>query len=517
VSRCVAGAAASIPDRDESHGDLAKAEDLERKEESKRGKRTALPDVAFRTRRKEGLIVMRYVLCILSLMVVGISAASQAAGRHTGIVVGVYVDDGYGWGTSMLFHLDHQNNPSGFATGSAAWPLWSQHYGMTLDVDNQTVIVPAALDTNNQRMALVRYDPALPGIIGTIWSGAASPHDWSNITLDANGNVALLDVSSPKGTQIKIFDRFSSTWRSQFVQTRGRPGMGGLVWDKARGGFLHANDWIDLYRTSYDLAVTTPVAPSPGSPHGAHYGGDLAGNGDWISSSRGTASAVYYVSRGASSMATAVLPATKTAKWFDDVTMEKWAAPGAGFYASGLLASGTNISGGVYYVSRSPSVSTLRIYDAANLRFMWPYFATGPEVVPLHTRDLATLRSGAATWHLAVNPGNPAFAGKPYVIAASLTGARPAVVLADGRELFLRPDALTALSVTGPVPPFLTHNTGVLGLRGSAVANLDFSSVGTAFNGTVIHFCGVVLDPTASHGIAWVLEPWAFVVDVLPS
>jgi hypothetical protein len=97
-----------------------------------------------------------------------------------------------------------------------------------------------------------------------------------------------------------------------------------------------------------------------------------------------------------------------------------------------------------------------------------------------------------------------------------LTGARPPVLLPDRREIFLRPDALTALSVAGSVPPFLTGNHGTLGLRGSAIAHLDFSSVGTMLNGAVIHFCGVVLDPAAPNGVAWVLEPWAFVVDVMP-
>lgn len=287
------------------------------------------------------------------------------------------------------------------------------------------------------------------------------------------------------------------------------------MWDKARGGFLHADGWINLYRTSYDLGITTLVAAAPGLTHLAHYGGDLAGNGDWISSSKNS-SIVYYVAHGASSTATIGLKATGLAQWFDDVTMEKWAAPGDGFYATGTFVAGSTASGGVFYATRFPTASTVRFYNAASPRLSWPFFSTGLEIVPLYSRDLGTLRTGKAGWLLSINPGIPALAGKTYVVAASLTGARPPVQLPDGREIFLRPDALTALSMAGPVPPFLTGNNGSLGLRGSAIAHLDFSSVGTALNGAVIHFCGVVLDPAAPSGVAWVLEPWAFVVDVMP-
>jgi len=101
------------------------------------------------------------------------------------------------------------------------------------------------------------------------------------------------------------------------------------------------------------------------------------------------------------------------------------------------------------------------------------------------------------------------------VVAAGWNGARPPVVLPDGREIILLPDGLTMLSARGPVPPFLVGNVGVLDATGAATAKLDFATVGKALNGITFHFCGVVLDPGAPQGIAWVLEPWAFVVDVL--
>ena len=61
-----------------------------------------------------------------------------------------------------------------------------------------------------------------------------------------------------------------------------------------------------------------------------------------------------------------------------------------------------------------------------------------------------------------------------------------------------------------------TGNIGKLDPFGVAKARIDLSLLGTGANGTVIHFCGVVLDPAAPSGIAWVLEPWAFVIDVEP-
>ena len=54
--------------------------------------------------------------------------------------------------------------------------------------------------------------------------------------------------------------------------------------------------------------------------------------------------------------------------------------------------------------------------------------------VSIYDRDLVTRRTGKATWDIYINPGARRFAGKPYVVAASLSGAWPATRFPGGRE-----------------------------------------------------------------------------------
>ncbi len=62
----------------------------------------------------------------------------------------------------------------------------------------------------------------------------------------------------------------------------------------------------------------------------------------------------------------------------------------------------------------------------------------------------------------------------------------------------------------------MTGNTGQLNVQGKGIARLNLTRLGTAANGLTIHFCAVVYDPVAPSGIAWVCDPWAFVVNVQP-
>jgi len=457
------------------------------------------------------------IFVVMALCLLAVSAGAQQAGDHRGLLVGLYNDPEcawHGWGWNILFHLDAQNRPSTAATNpSGAWPYWSMPFGMTMDVDNRTVLMPANLDLNNQRMAIVRWDPALPGVVGTLWSGPDDIYDWSNVTLDVDGDLVTVGTS-PMPARLRVFDRSSGKWTSRVLPgIYGMLGMGGLVWDKSGGGFLLANS-STLYRVSHDGRVIQTLAGPMTPGTGAKFGGDLAGNGDWVASS-GAGVAYHVVKAGTSVFRPGPLPGPNMVG-LEDVTHEKWAAPGEGFYGVSRNMGGTILNGGVYYVdpARLPG-SMQRIYSASLPH--WPYGFAGLEVLPLYERDLATLRSGPASWLLSINPADAALAGKPYIVAASLSPAIAPIRLADGRELYLTPDPLTSVTATGPLPPFITGNVGVLGIKGSAVGRVDLTSLGQGAQGLVIHLCGVVLDPTAPNGVAWVFDPVALVVDVLPS
>jgi len=388
-----------------------------------------------------------------------------------------------------------------------------------MDVDNRAVLIPAYLDTKQTQWALLRYDPTIPGVIGTVWAGriGAPVERWFNWTVNSDGNPVTIDfVTSPSfAARLCEFDRYAARWKLTTLSLASTAvGESGLVWDKARGGYLHAGisfsqqvTDVHLHRTRADGTRTSLVAVGAGLV--AFFGGDLSGNGDWISAS--AVSGPFVVSRGAvSSFAVGMAPPPLVA--LDDVTFEKWAAAGNGLYCTQSPTTWT--AGGVYFVdptAAKPVVTT--IWD--RLQGVWPSGVFGREVTPLFERDLATFRTGKATWDVGVSPGS-VHAGRSFVVAASLSGARPPVLMPDGREVYLVPDPLTALTVTGMSGPFLTRNIGTLGVRGTGIAKLDFRAVGPALNGLVIHLAAVVLDAAAPNGIAWVTEPWAFVVNVLP-
>ena len=189
-----------------------------------------------------------------------------------------------------------------------------------------------------------------------------------------------------------------------------------------------------------------------------------------------------------------------------DVGAEKFAAPGRGYYAAVNAQPQLLLHADA---ATSPHTVTTLITGSTS-----PMPSRMLEIQPLHRRDLATRRSGKSTWDVLINPGGGILAGKSFVVGASLSGARPPVRVAGGRELFLVPDGLTILTVQGPVPPFLTGNHGVLDVGGRGRARLDLGLLGTSANGVVVHFGGLILDPAAPGGVAWVLDPWAFAINV---
>lgn len=466
-------------------------------------------------------------LMAATIALAAISASGQAAGQPRGLLVG---GSNVGNGANWLLQLDAQYRPTSLRTQvgvpAAAWPLWGNVYGMTMDADNRTVIIPgiASPTLSPLTLALVRYDPVARAVVGTLWRGAASTltlMNWSNLTLNSDGDVVTIDNGHQPDT-VAEFDVHAGTWRHaslpllrEWIGLGLGAGVGGCEWDAFRGGINHVT-WYGskmvpgyLWYTTYDYRSTTTLSPtlSPGlGGYVIRFGGTLMENDDWISSAgcmNGRPFSNYFFSRGRTGYWGWTDPGAGTTPL--DVTHEKYAAPGRGFWTVNWWPQE------VRYIDSIANKSHTRFVGTAAT---WSRNAF--EILPLWSRDLGSRRTGKSTWDLFINPGAGLHAGRPFLIAASLKRSRPGLKLADGRQIFIGVDSLALLTAQGPVPPFLTGTHGTLDTTGVGTAQINLGRLGTKANGRVLHFCAVVLDPHAPSGIAWVCDPHAFVIDVLP-
>ena len=440
------------------------------------------------------LMTVWMIVCLIA-----VPAGAQTAGIHRGLFLGGY---NTGTGANWMIQLDAANLPTTLQTGvSPGWTIWGNVYGMTQDWDNLTVVVPGILGTlSPATLGLFHYDPRTHAIVKTLTFGVQSSlamNNWANLALNSDGNPVTVDSSTTPPAVIE-FDRFTGQWiRHPVPGLAAAGGISGCEWDRFEGGVLHAS-WGSpsvLYRTDY-LGNTVTIAAH--TARVSRYGGTLSENGDWISSTCCT-DPYFLVKRGSAVWTPGPVVAGTVAT---EVTHEKYAAA-----SRGLWLYNENPAQLVKHLDlRTNSVTT--VFNGT--------MGSVYEVLPLEDNDLATVRTGKGTWLLSINPGQGALAGKPFLAAASLVPARPGVVLPDGREIYIGLDFLTLVTVGGALPPFLTGNSGTLDATGAAMARIDFSSVGTAVNGSVIHFCAVVFDPAAPLGIAWVCDPFAFVIHVIP-
>lgn len=411
-------------------------------------------------------------------------------------------------GTNYLLQLDASNVPSSFVTqaGQGAWPYWGNPFGMTVDVDNHHVLVPALVDPGASTLVLARWDPVAQHVASTLWSGprgVQSVQNWSNWTTNSDGNPVTIDNAGAVPRLVE-YDRWRQTWRAVPLPagTPAYAGLGGLEWDPIEGGYVHAawgqtgSQPSALLRTAPDGSATRTLAVAATSI--TRYGGALLDNGDWIAPSGG-AYRYHVVASGS----TVYAPGPASAVTLGDATRETFAAAGRGFFATEWAPPGV-----VYVDARTGASVRLHAGTAATM----PSSAT--EVVPLCSRDLATVRAGRATWAVRIQPGQGAFAGRTYHLAASLALPRAPLVLPDGRELFAGIDALFWHTVFASCPPLLTGNIGILDGQGRGEAALDLVAAGKSLNGLVVHFVALVLDPVAPSGVGWVCEPHAFAVDV---
>ena len=440
-------------------------------------------------------------------------AAAQTAGVHRGLLIGGSIYTTVTVPQTWMLQLDAAGSPTLVTTGNpVGFNVDGNMIGLTMDAGNNHVVLPGVLRSPVLQLGLFQYDLNTHAIVKTLFAGPPSTStigNYSNLTINADGNPVTVDNATAPQALLE-FDRFTNGWRRYPLpaSTATAGGISGVVWDEFNGGYYHAA-WGDpapapgsaLYQTAYDGTGTRVVASTSGQV--SRYGGDLVDNGDFVLSTCCTQ--LYYLVKAGASTYTPGPAGANTSAY--DVTHEKYAAPGRGIW----ITNYHNMSRTIQYIDLKTGAVTTVFNTSPSL---WIHYAF--ETIPLFDRDLSSLRMGKGTWDLILNPANQAFSGKPYVVAASLAPPRPPVVLPDGREIFIGLDALTVLTTSGPIPPFFTGNVGYLDAQGTATARIDFSSIGTASNGSVLHFCGVVLDPAAPGGIAWVCDPHAFVINVLP-
>jgi len=465
-------------------------------------------------------------LCLALALIAGISMG-QTAGQHRGMYIGV---SNTGFGTSAVGEFTAQGQWNIYPTGHAAWPHWGNMWHGTQDVDNQSVLTYALIGTigtvSPASYAFIQWDPLLPGVLNTLWqtpwSGTMFPANVTNVTLNSNGDLVGFCSSY---NQVVLYDRYNnpnSVWKGTTLQTTVgiNGGLGGFDWDKLNGGYYLANSRSgstspiqNLVQVSADLATSTMVASISNSNVQVNVGGGILENGDWIGSSF-TSFLYNEVKAGSGQWTTGP---SSTFGTLSDVTPERYSAAKRGYYGSLVSVSGSVQHHTIGYFDATTTPHTVTTLVAAGPLPNVPGTAWIMEAMALYDRDLCTVRTGKGTWDLNIKPDpGGSLGGLGYVVAASLAGGKPAAVLPDGREIFLLPDVISVATVLGPFPPFLTKNIGLLDTFGVATAKLDFSSLGTAANGNVVHFCGLIQDPNHPTGIGWVLEPWAFVIDVLP-
>lgn len=106
----------------------------------------------------------------------------------------------------------------------------------------------------------------------------------------------------------------------------------------------------------------------------------------------------------------------------------------------------------------------------------------------------------------------PGFGGLGYATAFSLSGSVPGVRLPDGRQVALNLDALSALTLSGNLPPLVRDNIGTLDANGRAVVSLNLNALGSAVSGARLWAVAVVFDPNAPLGLAVISSPWVIVL-----
>lgn len=474
---------------------------------------------------------MRRIVALAALVALtGATASAQVAGMHRGLFIGTSNE---GQPVSAVGEQRPDNSIIMYKTGSNANPGWGNRWFACDAPQNQGVITYQLTGpTTGFSVDYIVFDTILPGptqTISSLPSTAPFPQNITDVSLNSDGDVVGVDSALQ---QIVKLDLLNATWTGSTLSATPLPlniGLGGVTSDRLSGDIYFANSRAittlvpatnaqGLYRIGYNFQGLTTVALTTNTMISANFGGDLLEDGTWVSSdftglfrSHSVAAGSSVWTQGPSSTAISV-----------DVTRERYSAPGIGYYAMLVTATTTGFTHQAAYLDASTTPHTVTTLTAP---LQLPNGVTGfaMELFSLYNNDLCTVRTGKATWDINVRPDpvNSVYANRNFVVVASLTTPNRAnpIALPSGRELFLAPDPLTNLTVKALAAPFIQNNIGTLDPFGNATAKIDLSLLRSnrqAVNGTVVHLAGIVLNPAAPEGVDWVLEPWAFTVNILP-
>lgn len=156
----------------------------------------------------------------------------------------------------------------------------------------------------------------------------------------------------------------------------------------------------------------------------------------------------------------------------------------------------------VAYVARDGVVTSIRVQTGTRA------IGSCYDAVFFRGRHLQTLKVGPNRWDILIScPRSP---GYPYVLAASLSGVRPGVALADGRRINLVVDALTSLTLGNRLPGTFHPGALTLDATGGARGFLDLSGLKPPPGGFGIPLwiALAVLDPRAPTGIKYLPDTY---------
>jgi len=123
-------------------------------------------------------------------------------------------------------------------------------------------------------------------------------------------------------------------------------------------------------------------------------------------------------------------------------------------------------------------------------------------------RHIQTVRTGRDRWTLRLScPEHP---NRAYVVAASLSGLRPGIPIADGRRINLNPDPITYITLHGLLPGLWSMGPGWLDSHGEAQGYLDVSKYWRPANGwgVTVWIAMAVVDPNAPTGVAYLPDTY---------
>jgi len=401
-------------------------------------------------------------------------AASGAAQYHTTGYFGVT------WsGTGLRVDLGGK-----VTTASIAAPTLFQ---CEMDVTNRLVLVPERATSS-----ILEVDPDTLAVVGTLVVDPVLGGGVRGLDIDHNGDVFLGDKNGVY--QLKVGGGVTTVTRAV--------GVDHLTIDVDTGELLVVQA-STLYALDRSGASLTTLAGGFNSRYGDMVRDPLTGDVyvPTCCGYIGSGSSLHRLPAGRNSPITFVSSPDLAGAYGPNLDRVSAARPRIVTGSHVFVPSAPN-SGGVWYVDLISGTPT---------RLAWYQADTISDMTIVRGRNLQTYRlaPGRHDVHLSF----PGEAGHAYVLAASLTGTRPALPLPDGRRVALVLDNLTALTLAGLAAPFVQGSQGVLDATGRARARIDVSAFLAALRGLRVWLLAATLDSAAPLGMATIADPRVLVLE----